>query len=81
MHFFMVCHYIYDGEGRHEVDYIKPCSLWEIAYKYLVDVVKNDKDYDWILDLNNDLKVHRAGPGRYEYDYYYIEPMAMDEEI
>lgn len=81
MEFFMVCHYIYDGEGRHEVDYIMPCSLWEYAFRYLTDVVRDEDDYDWVVDKNDELTAFHSGPGRYAYDYYYIEPMTMDEEI
>lgn len=80
MEFYMVCHYFYDGEGRRDLDYVMPCSTKKKAMKYLSKVIADNHDYDWAI-VTKDKVAWRDGPGRYGYDYYYIDKLTMDEEI
>lgn len=81
MDFWMVCHYFYDGEGRHDMDYVKPCSDDIIAASYIAKVIQENDDYEWSTGPDGFMTALRQGPGRYAYDYYFVEKMTMNEEI
>lgn len=81
MQFYMVVHYYYDGAGRHDLDYVKPCSTKELAREFITTVVRDYDDYDFTESANEFPNALHHGPGQYAYDYYYVEVMNMDEEI
>jgi hypothetical protein len=81
MEFFMVCHYIYNGYGQHDIDYVKPCSTSKIGMEFLTKIVREEDDYDWDTGPQGYLQALHRGPAEYSFDYYYLEKMVMDEEI
>jgi len=82
MQFYMVRHYIYDGYASHDYDDIVPFQDSFAAMNYLLERAKNDLAY-YVWETGEDgykILIDR-GPGRYAYDYYYLEQMEMGKEL
>jgi hypothetical protein len=83
MEFFMVRHHIYNGEDIGDTDDIIPCSSSQKGMDYLTNLASTPKFryYAWETDDYGFKILICRGPGKYAYDYYYLESMIMDEEI
>ena len=80
MEFFMLYHYTYDGHARHDVDYVKPCSTSELGMAWLNQFAEDNSDYYWETG-DDGFMILKHVQGQYEYDYYGLEKLVMDEEI
>jgi hypothetical protein len=82
MEFYMVRHYMFDGDYTHDYDDIIPFPDSFKAMEYLLKRAETDLEY-YIWETGEDgykLLMNR-GPGRYAYDYYYLEQMEMGVEL
>lgn len=76
----MVRHYYYDGNGRHDQDDVLFEWTSEKAFDHLKKWYKELPDYDWETG-GEGFKILIRKEGQYAYDYYYIQNMKPGEEI
>lgn len=80
--FYMVRHYIYDGYANHDYEDVIPFQDSFQAMKYLMDRSNSDLyDYAWETGEDGYKLLINRGPGRYAYDYYYLEQMEFGKEL